>query len=78
MNHSITQSHRYNITTGKAGFRNWVPKIGNCKIFGCLIFQERSQYTQITTTDMYLQYKYSRQGLSQDLEKGYPKLQCAT
>ena len=38
----------------KSGFRNWVPKIVNCEIFGCLIFQGRPQYTQIKTINMYL------------------------
>ena len=33
------------------GFRNWVPKSGNDKILG---HQERPQYTQITTINMYL------------------------
>ena len=28
-------------------FRNWVPKIGNCNIFGRPIFLGRTQYTQI-------------------------------
>ena len=36
------------------GFRNWVPKIGNCKTFGCPIFQRRPEYIQITTINMYL------------------------
>ena len=33
-------------TVTNPGFRNWVPKIGNCKILGCLIFQGRPRYIQ--------------------------------
>ena len=35
------------------GFRNWVPKIGNCKTFGHPTFQLGPQYTQILTMKMY-------------------------
>ena len=35
------------------GFRNWVPKIGSCKIFGCPNFKGGSQYTHISTINMY-------------------------
>ena len=34
--------------------RNWVPKIGKCKLFGHPIFQGRPQYTLVTTINMYL------------------------
>ena len=34
--------------------RNWVPKFVSCKILGYPSFQERPQYTQITTVNMYL------------------------
>ena len=34
------------------GFRNWVPKFGNCKIFGCPNFEVGPQYTQISTINM--------------------------
>ena len=37
----------------KPGFRNWVPKIGSCKIFGRPNFQGGSQYTHISTINMY-------------------------
>ena len=37
----------------KWGFRNWMPKIGNCKILGCLIFKGRQQFIQITAICMY-------------------------
>ena len=36
-----------------AGFRNWEPKIGDCKILGHPIFKGRPQNTQITTITMY-------------------------
>ena len=36
------------------GFRNWVPKIGDCKMFGCTLFPGRPQYTQISTINMHL------------------------
>ena len=42
------------------GFRNWVPKIGNCKLWGRPISQGKPQYTPILTINMYLL-----------LEKGY-------
>ena len=35
-------------------FRSWVPKIGNCEIFWCPIFQGITQYIEITTMIMYL------------------------
>ena len=38
----------------KPGFRNWEPKIGNCKILGCPFFQGRPQYTHITNINKYL------------------------
>ena len=51
------------VSAFKPGFRNWVPKIDNCKILGCLIFHRRPKYNQVTL-----------QGLSQDLETGRLKL----
>ena len=35
------------------GFRNWLPKIGSCKISGRSDFEGGSQYTQISTINMY-------------------------
>ena len=37
----------------EAGFRNWVPKIGNCKISGRPNFEGGPRYTQITNINMY-------------------------
>ena len=37
----------------KPGFRNWVPKIGNCKILGHPNFYGGTQYTQISTMNMH-------------------------
>ena len=41
------------LSVSKPGFRNWVPKIGNCKIFGRPNFEGGSQYTQISIINMY-------------------------
>ena len=38
----------------KPGFRNWIPKVGNCKILRHPIFNGRPQYTPISTIKMYL------------------------
>ena len=35
------------------GFRNWVPKIGNCKILGRPNFKKGPQYIQISTINMF-------------------------
>ena len=38
----------------KPGFRNSVPKTGNCKILGRLIFKGRPEYFEIANINMYL------------------------
>ena len=35
------------------GFRDWVPKFGNCKTFGHTFFQGRTQYIEIITIHLY-------------------------
>ena len=50
----LAESH-YKLKSGsQPRFRNWLPKIANCQVFGHPIFQKRPQYTQITTINMYL------------------------